>query len=278
MTKKNGDLIAVMANTVAEARHALTVPEQRLILWLISQIDREDNALKEHSVCVNEFAQILGSANGRLYEQMEEACDKLQTRVLELRVSSGERVKFNWMHEVRYLDKEGRIRLRFHDNLKPVLIQLRERFCQIPLRTAFQLRGSYSIRWLEMLHARQHMGSFFLTVEELRDWLHIEPGELEMVGNLTARAVEYPRKDLDQKSPLTFTALPRKAGRKLAGWTITVMENKPKPSAKTRKPRTLKAAPAPSVEPAQRAEWAADLAALKAKLAPGQPLPHLPNS
>jgi plasmid replication initiation protein len=274
MTKKNGDRIAIMANTVAEARHALTVPEQRIILWLISQIGREDDCLKEHSVSVNEFAQILGSANGRLYEQMEAACRQLQSRVLELRTGPDRRKTINWMHYVEYLDREGRIRMRFHDHLKPVLLQLRERFCQVPLKTVFQLRSGYAIRWLEMLHSRQHLGSFFMTVEELRDWLHIEPGELEMVGNLTARAVEYPRKQLDQKSPITFTALPRKAGRKLSGWTITVLENKPKPTTKARKPRTPKAVPALPVDPAQRAEYVGALHGLKELLAPGKPLPQ----
>ncbi|RYD30656.1 MAG: RepB family plasmid replication initiator protein, partial [Verrucomicrobiaceae bacterium] len=253
MTDHQGDKIIVMANTVAEARHALTVPEQRLVLWLISRIEREDDALKEHSVSVAEFEEILGANNGRLYGQMEEACDRLQTRVLELRTGPGERTKINWMHFIRYLDKEGRIVMQFHDHLRPVLLQLRERFCQIPLRSVFKLRSGYSIRWLEMLHSRRHQGSFYLTVEELRDWLHIEPGELKMVNTLSEGAIVYPKQDLDKKSPLTFSYKPRKIGRRIIGWTFTVQENKPKPDAKAKRVRKRKVAPAPPADPAQQA-------------------------
>lgn len=276
MINPNGDLIAVMANTVAEARHMLTVPEQRLILWLVAQIDREDDALKEHTLSVLEFEQILGSSSGSLYERMQAACNQLLGRVLEIRSGPDRRKRFTWMHDVEYLDREGRIKLRFHDNLKPVLLRLHERFCQIPIRTVFQLRSGYAIRWLEMLYSRRHQGSFYLSVEELRDWLHIEPDELNKPFNLWSRAIDYPRKDLDGKSPLTFREEARKIGRTVIGWTFTVKDNKPKPVAKTRKPRTPKAAPAPVVEPAQRAEWAAELSAFKASLAPGLPLPQAP--
>lgn len=274
--KQTGDLIAVMANTVAEARHALTVPEQRLILWLIAQIEREDDALREHSLSVHQFNEILGSNNGRLYSQMEEACHQLQTRVLEIRTGPAERTMFNWMHHVRYLDKESRIILQFHEHLKPVLLQLRERFCQIPLRAAFQLRGSYSIRWLEMLHSRRHQGSFFLSVEELRDWLHIGPDELEKVSHLHDCAIDYPRRDLAKKSPLGFTAAPRRDGRKICGWMITIHDNKPKPATKAKRVRKPKATPAPPEDPVQRAEYVGALHSLKERLAPGHALPPTP--
>lgn len=271
MASKKGDLTAVMANTVAEARHALSVPEQRLILWLIAQIDREDDALREHSLSVHQFNEILGSNNGRLYDQMEAACRQLQTRVLEIRTGPSERVTFNWMHRVRYLDEECRIILRFHDDLRPVLLQLRERFCQIPIKAVFQLRSGYAIRWLEMLHSRKYLGSFFITVEEVRDWLHIAPDELQKVNHLHDRAIDYPRKDLDKKSPLTFTAQPRREGRKICGWTITILENKPKPARpkakKLRKPKASPPAPAP-VDPAIMDA----LHEFKASLAPGKPL------
>src|SRR6478752_7162347 len=275
MAKRNGELIAVMANTVAEARHALTVPEQRLVLGLISQIDREDDALKEHNLSVHEFGEILGANNGRLYDQIKEACRQLNHRVLQIRIAPDKLLEIHWMNHVLYLEKECRILLQFHDRLKPVLLQLRERFCQIPLKAAFQLRSGYAIRWLEKLHARRHQGSFFIPVEELRHWLHIEPGELTTVFNLHARAIDGPRQHLDKKSPLTFTAEQKREGRKIAGWTITVLENTPKAAKpKPKKPRAPKV-PVPAPAPVDKAIMA-DLSAFKASLARGTAIP--PNS
>ena len=225
---KDGDLVAVMANTVAEARHALTVPEQRLVLWLVSQIARDDDCFRDHVLSVLEMEEILGGNNGRLYEQIEEVCDRLQTRVLEVRnFQTRERVKFNWMLRVRYQDQQGKVAMQFHPDLAPVLLQLKERFCQIPLRAVFRLRGGYSIRWLEMCHARRHVRSWTMSAGELRDWLHVAPDELVAVKDLRARAIDYPKKELDAKSHLTFTYVPKYEGRRIVGWTFTVKPNKP---------------------------------------------------
>ncbi|RYD75287.1 MAG: RepB family plasmid replication initiator protein, partial [Verrucomicrobiaceae bacterium] len=127
-------------------------------------------------------------------------------------------------------------------------------------------------------HARRHLGSFFITVEELRDWLHIEPGELTTAFNLHSRAIDYPQQQLDEKSPLTFTAAARKDGRKICGWTITIIENKPKPPrSKAKKPRRRQDAPAVSMAagPVDKAIMD-DLRDFKASLAPGLPLPVTP--
>jgi hypothetical protein len=45
VTGQNGDKIVVWTNAVVDARYTLSVPEQRLILWLAAQIEREDDAL-----------------------------------------------------------------------------------------------------------------------------------------------------------------------------------------------------------------------------------------
>ena len=43
MKKANGELVAVLANQIARARHALKVQEQRLFLWLVGQVDPFDD-------------------------------------------------------------------------------------------------------------------------------------------------------------------------------------------------------------------------------------------
>jgi plasmid replication initiation protein len=266
---RTGERLAVMANTVAEARHTLTVPEQRLILWLVARIEREDDALKEHTLSVLEFEEILGGDHGQLYGQMAEAVKRLNTRVLGIRTGARSYKEFHWLHHAEYLEGEGKVRLQFHDLLKPVLLQLRERFCAVPLKAVFQLHGGYAIRWLEMLYSRKHQGSFSMTAEELRDWLHIEPEQLQRIDNLQARAIEYPRRDLDKKSPLTFSYKPRKEGRRITGWTFTVLENRPKP-VKRKKTSAARKAPPPAAEDGeQRGRYVSGLRSLKSALAGG---------
>lgn len=218
---------------MAESRHDLTVPEQRLILWLVAQIQKTDDAFHEHTLDVAAMKAILGSNNGRLYEQIQSVCALIQTRILEIKVP-GERKRksFNWLHMITYHDGEGRVTMRFHDELAPYLLALQGYFCKVPLVPAFRLRGGYSIRWLEMLCAQEHFKSWPMSVDELREWLHIDKGQLEAVKDLRVKAIDLPRRELDKKSPLTFTYEPTMQGRKIVGWIFTVRANKPEMDAK----------------------------------------------
>lgn len=101
-----------------------------------------------------ERQEIAGGTGGNVYVQFEAACDRLQGRVLEIRLEDqGKRRKINWLHHVEYNDGLGTVTLRFHDDLKDALLQLRERFSMIPLKTVFRFRGGYAIRWYESLQS-----------------------------------------------------------------------------------------------------------------------------
>ena len=168
-----------------------------------------------------EMQEIVGGNNGRIYEQFEAVCDRLLTRTLELRYDDKfERVKFNWMHEVMYKDGQGCITLWFHDRLKPLLLKLKERFSMVPLKVVFKLRGGYAIRWYELLVAKKHLGTFSLSVEELRSWLTIGDGELSAVKDLRKRAIDVSKAELDNKADLTFSYMPIKlAGASQVGYS-----------------------------------------------------------
>jgi plasmid replication initiation protein len=247
--KPNGERIVVWANTVVEARYSLSVPEQRLILWLASQIERDDNNLKEHTVGVLEMQELAGTNNGRIYEQFEEMCTRLQGRVLEIQLDEAKRRKINWLDHSDYNDGEGTVTLRFDDRLRPALLELRERFAAIPLKTVFKLRGGYAIRWYEMLVSKKYLGSFSMSVSELRDWLHIEEDELSAVKDLRKRAIDVSKAELDAKADLTFRYEPIKSGRRVTGWKFKIKTNQPAPIQ-----RQLPLRPEPELTPEEAAE------------------------
>jgi hypothetical protein len=181
--KEDGDAVVVWANAVVEARYSLSVPEQRLILWLGgANWARGWCATGTHGRNPGDAGVYHGGHNGRIYEQFEEVCTRLQGRVLEIRLDDKrKRRKINWLHRSDYNDGEGTVTLRFHDDLKPVLLQLKERFAIIPIKTIFRLRGGYAVRWYEMLKAKHHLKTFSMGVQDLRLWLGIQDDELAAV-------------------------------------------------------------------------------------------------
>jgi hypothetical protein len=70
VTGENGDKIIVWTNAVLEARYSLSVAEQRLILWLAAQIEREDDALDYRTVGILELQEIAGGTGKSVYERI----------------------------------------------------------------------------------------------------------------------------------------------------------------------------------------------------------------
>jgi plasmid replication initiation protein len=267
VTSKNGDKIVVWANAVVDARYSLSVSEQRLILWLAAQIEKEDDALEERTIGVLEMQELAGkdSSNngGNVYQRFEEVCKRIQGRVLSIQLDEGrKRRDINWLDHSQYNYGEGTVSLQFHNELKPALLQLKTLFAKIPLKTVFKLKGGYAIRWYEMCKAQEHLETFSMSVEELRAWLGIEAQELKPVKDLRQRAIDVAKAELDKKADLSFTYKPTKVGRRITGWTFKVKKNHPRPVQRQLPLRATEPEPSPE----EITKGRASLAALKAQI------------
>ena len=82
MKKANGELVAVMANQIARARHALKVQEQRLFLWLVGQVNPfDDEDLQPLRLSVADYAALFGrQGQGSIYQELEEVTTGLAVK------------------------------------------------------------------------------------------------------------------------------------------------------------------------------------------------------
>ena len=124
MKKANGELVAVLANQIARARHALKVQEQRLFLWLVGQVDPfDDEDLQPLRLSVADYAALFGrQGQGSIYQELEEATTGLLSKVVEIAFPGRpRRKKIQWLSKAEYLDGEGIVLVQLHEELKPFL-------------------------------------------------------------------------------------------------------------------------------------------------------------
>ena len=232
MKKANGELVAVMANQIARARHALKVQEQRLFLWLVGQVnpfDEED--LQPLRLSVADYAALFGrQGQGSIYQELEEVTTGLLSKVVEIAFpGESRRKKFQWLSQAEYLDGEGVVLVQLHDSLKPFLLALKKEFAKIPLLEILRLRSRYAMAFYQMCCSwyGSNGRSWTLSVGELREWLHIEDGELVKVNHLKSRVIDQAKHELDAKARISFRAEVVKQGRKIVGWKFKVVDNRP---------------------------------------------------
>jgi plasmid replication initiation protein len=224
--KEDGQLIAVIANEIISARHKLDTRQQKIIAWALGQTARDDSDFLTHKLSIAEFAKLTGSESGSLYSEMEAVTKSLLRSIVELKIDDGDRrrVVFQWLSRCVYRDGEGTVELRFHDELKPYLLELRTRFTQLRLERFFKFRSSYTIRFYERIEMQRGLKQQTWTVplDELRTWLGIDEESYEKFGLFRKRVLEAAQTELDIRSDSSFSYQMVKTGRKVTGVQFTL--------------------------------------------------------
>lgn len=252
MINESGEQLVVLANQIVQARHKLDPRQQKVIAWAIAQIARDDSDFLTHTLSITEFAKLTGSESGSLFREMEAVTKSLLRSIVEIRVNDGDRrrIAFQWLSRCVYREGQGTVEIRFHNELKPYLLELRSRFTQLRLDRFFRFRSSYTIRFYERIEMQKGVNrqSWTMTIEELREWLGIEPENYKYFGLLRAYVLDVAHSELDAKSDWSFSYQTVKTGRKITGVEFT-----------------LRPARAPKTDPS-REKWKKAPAELRAKV------------
>ena len=122
-----------------------------------------------------------GQGQGSIYQELEEVTTGLLSKVIEIAFpGQARRKKFQWLSQAEYLDGEGIVLVQLHESLKPFLLALKKEFARVPLLEGLRLRSRYAMAFYQMCCSwyGSNGRSWTLSVNKLREWLHIEPGEL----------------------------------------------------------------------------------------------------
>jgi plasmid replication initiation protein len=90
--------------------------------------------------------------------------------------------------------KDNYIKLRFHSDLKPFLLELKQRYLVYDIRNILSLTSIYSVRLFELLKQYQKIGKRRFELDELKSLLSIEPNEYALYGHFKERVIKKLRK------------------------------------------------------------------------------------
>jgi plasmid replication initiation protein len=155
------------SNALIEANYKLSTLEQKIILYLISQIHKDDDDFKMYRLPIQEFSEMLGYRGSPKYTELREITKNLMRKVLEIR--EGQKLKqLSWVSYVEYDERSGLVSLSFDPRLKPYLLQLKREFTTYRLKNVMELKSSYSIRMYELLKRWQYMKEVEIALDDLR--------------------------------------------------------------------------------------------------------------
>jgi plasmid replication initiation protein len=210
------------SNVLIEASYKLTVTEQKIILYLVSQINKDDDDFKMYSLPIQHFYELLGYRGSPKYSEMREITKNLMRKILEIK--EGNKLKqMSWISYVEYDEHSGRVSLSFDPRLKPYLLQLKKEFTTYRLKNVMELKSSYSIRIYEILKRWQFMNDVEIPLDELRKMVGATDKYLEY-HNFKKRVLAPAQKEIAKKTDLSFEYKEVKSGRKVVAIRFFIRE------------------------------------------------------
>lgn len=254
----NSEHIFVQSNDFIRAKYKDNMSFWEFLIFgkMCSDIAPEDEDFKEYTVYVKDLINFLGiSDGGSVYRYVLDAASRLlERRVIVTYKDERSRrmvLETNLIAGFAKPEKMAKndplfIRLSFHPQLKPFLLQLQKDFTKVDLRNYKFLRTGTSIRLYHLL--KQYWGRRQPTVElqldELKEMLGVAD-KYELYGHFKAAVLEEAQKRLTETTDISFTYQEVKKGKKVVAVIFQIKETggghltrDDSPKTKANKPQT----------------------------------------
>ena len=171
------DLTVVKANKLIEASYRLSLTEQRLVLFCISQMDSVQGIYgkkDEFRISVKDYQAFFGLTGKSVYRDIKAAEEHFFDRKFSyVNPETGRVRKTRWISAVEYDSDEG-VTLQFSQDVLPFLSQIKGNYTQYRLEVISNLSSVHSIRIYELCLQYLKIGERVTGVEELKMILGLE--------------------------------------------------------------------------------------------------------
>ena len=220
---KNNNLVS-KHNNLIEAKYRLTLQEQRLMAIMVSDIKPSDKDFKSYKYKVKDFIKWVGIQGKDYYRELRKITAKLLTRIITIK-ENDKLIQTSWLSSATYDYNKGTIELCFDPHLKPYLLQLKNCFTQYALKNVLELKSKYAFRIYELCKQYQSIGKRKFHIEELRNILMIEKGELRQWNDFKRYVIEISLREINSKTDIKVSYKVEKIARKVEYIIFTIRNN-----------------------------------------------------
>ena len=139
---------------IQKSRFSLSLQQQKIVLYLISQINPWDEDFKLYELPVTEFCRVVGidsHLGGRDYKQLKDSLLDLINKAVWIDLNDNESLTVSWLEKAYFNKKSGLIRIRLDNDMKPFLLHLKQNFTSYELIYTLGFKSKYTLRLYELI-------------------------------------------------------------------------------------------------------------------------------
>ena len=227
--------LVVKDNALVSASYYLSLVEQRLILLGIVEARNNQSQNNEFIINVSSYINAFGVDDSTAYLTIKEACKRLRGRYFTYqRLINGnlEQTESNWVQSVSYAINSSYVKIKFTDDVMPLITNLERHFTSYQLEQVKDLTSIYSIRLYELLISWKQKKKVELSLAELRLKLGIELDEYKAMNNFKAKVLDLAVSQINEHTDITAKYEQLKTGRQITGFKFSFRQKEKQSKAK----------------------------------------------
>lgn len=169
--KKDRSQLVVKSNRLIQnTRSTFTLQQQKILLYLVSKIQPDDEEFKTYTVDLKHLCKICNiDVHPENYKNFRESIKNLRDKSFWLRTPEGY-TTVSWIERFWIKEESSTLEIKFDEYLKPFLLQLRANFTAYNLEYVLLFKSAYSIRLYELLRSNLNTGKLEISLDDFRDY------------------------------------------------------------------------------------------------------------
>ena len=212
----------IKANELVQKRtHMLSLQEQKIILFLISQIKPDQKEFEYQEFDIVDFCEICGidHGNGKNYINLRKAIKNLRDKSMWV-IGENSETLLGWISNAKIEKNTGKIEIRFDEEIKPFLLELKTKYTQFDLIYTLGMKSKYSVRLYEILKSYQNINEpIRFGLDRFKESVGVEYTRWQ---DIKRRAIEPAVKEINKLSDLTVTYETETKGRSIIAVSFSV--------------------------------------------------------
>lgn len=143
---------------IQRTRYTFTPQQQKALLYAISQLKPDQKEFEYQLFDIGEFCEICGidRYSGTNHKDLKDALQGLRDKSMWVTTPDGCETLLAWFSNVKIQSKTGKVGIRFDEEMKPYLLDLKGRYTKYKLIYTLGMKSKYSIRLYELLKSLDH--------------------------------------------------------------------------------------------------------------------------
>lgn len=224
----------VVSNEYIRAVHPprMSISAMKLFRLTIMQCRKQDTGFYEVEYKLSDVADIFQTQTKDLYRDLVKASINMLQTVLTVADDKGRITKaYTIFSEWEYLPDTSSIRVRLNDKVKPLFLQLRKNFTQIPIAAMLTMKSKYAIRLYELICEKMH-GNYpyadvateiTITLEEARAVTGTDKKKTyDRISNFRDKVLLPSIKEIEEDADWKILLENLKTGRRVTGYRLEI--------------------------------------------------------